>query len=168
MILFAAFSSRAEDPLPKESVRFDGRTLVLASQGDNPGEHVKEYIPADQKLDSWTQLASIRDYPKLDDPKTLASNLVRMLKAQNPQAPSRMIQNPTTGDVIVDFVTWNENGAFAEFNVFRYAKKPGGGLVAQQYAVRDYKDVRAFLKNLAPLRNRLVDLMAKDGLVPGK
>ena len=105
------------------------------------------------------------DYPNHDDPKTLAANLVRMLKQQNPDAPSRMIQNPETGDVIVDFVTWPADSAFAEFNVFRYSKKRGGGLVAYQYAVRDYTDLRAFLKGPGPVRQRLVDLMSKDGLV---
>jgi uncharacterized membrane protein len=86
---------------------------------------VKEYIPAGERLESWTKLASIREYPKLGDPRAVAANLVRALKQQNPAAQSSVIENPATGDVIVDFVMWPANRAFVEFNVFRYARKQG-------------------------------------------
>ena len=51
-----------------------------------------------------------------------------------------------------------------ELNIFKYARKPGGGLVAQQYALRDYQDTTGFLRRLRPVRERLVGLMAKEGL----
>jgi hypothetical protein len=68
--------------------------------------------------------------------------------------------------VIVDFVTWPADRAFVELNIFKYARKPGGGLVAQQYALRDYQDTTGFLRSLGPVRERLVGLMAKEGLRP--
>lgn len=145
-------------------VTFDGQVLVFAWQGGVAGETAREYIPAGEKLESWTKLASIREYPKLDDPRAVAANLVRALKQQNPAAQSAIIENPTTGEVIVDFVTWPADRAFVELNVFKYSRKPGGGLVAQQYAVRDYQDTTAFLRGLKPVRERLVGLMAKEGL----
>lgn len=42
--------------------------------------------------------------------------------------------------------------------------------MAEQYAVRNYDNPTEFMKNLLPLRLRLVDLMAKNGLkiVEGK
>jgi hypothetical protein len=129
---------------------------------------MKEFIPAGEKLESWTKFAALLEYPKLSDPKAVVANLVRALKQQNPDAPSSVIENPKTGEVIVDFVTWPPDNKFAEFNVFKYSKKPGGGLVAQQYALREYKDVTGFLKGLKPVRTRLVDLMAKEGLQVGK
>ena len=145
---------------------FDGQTLVLAWQGGNPGETVREYIPVGEKLESWTKLASIREYPKLDEPRAVAANLVRALKQQNSAAQSAMIENPATGEVIVDFVTWPADRAFVEFNIFKYARRPGGGLIAHQYALRDYQDTTAFLRGLRPVRERLVGLMAKEGLRP--
>jgi hypothetical protein len=148
----------------KESVSFDGVTFVLASTTENPGEQVKEYLPEGQKFESWTKLAAVREYPKLNDPRAVAENLVRALKQQNPQAPSSIIQNPKTGEVIVDFVTWPSDQSFVEFNVFKYSKKEGGGLIAQQYALREYQDTATFLKALKPVRTRIVDLMAKSGL----
>jgi hypothetical protein len=65
---------------------------------------------------------------------------------------------------MVDFVTWMPDNSFAEFNVFKYSKRQGGGLVAQQYALRAYKGITNFLKGLGPVRKRLVDLMATEGL----
>jgi hypothetical protein len=38
-----------------------------------------------------------------------------------------MFENPKTGDVMVDFVTWVPDNSFAEFNVFKYSKRQGGG-----------------------------------------
>lgn len=139
---------------------------MLAWQGGAPGETVWEYIPPGEKLGSWTKLASLREYPKLDDPRAVAGNLVRTLKQQNPAAQSAMIENPATGEVIVDFVTWPADQTFVEFNIFKYGRKPGGGLVAQQYALREYQDTTRFLRGLRPVRERLVALMAREGLRP--
>ena len=157
---------RGEDKasLKKESVSFDGTTLWLASTNENPGERVREFIPEGQKLATWTKLASLREYPKLNEPRAVAENLVRALRQQNPGAQSAIIQNPKTGEVIVDFVTWPADNAFVEFNIFKYSRAEGGGLIAQQYALREYQDSAAFLKSLKPLRTRLVELMAKGGL----
>src|SRR5262249_9678018 len=124
----------------KPGVQFDGTTLWFVSGNETASERLKEYLPEGQKLESWTKLASIREYPNLNDPRAVAENLVRALKQQNPAAQSAMIQNPKTGEVIVDFVTWPSDTAFVEFNIFRYSRNPRGGLIAQQYALREYKD----------------------------
>jgi hypothetical protein len=72
---------------------------------------------------------------------------------------------PETGDVIVDFVVWPPDVSFVEFNVFKYSKREEGGIEAQQYAVRAYgKEGQEFLKGLKAVRERLVPLMAEDGL----
>jgi hypothetical protein len=57
--------------------------------------------------------------------------------------------------------------AFVEFNVWKYRRRDGGGLVAHQYALRDYRDPKEFLRGLRPVRQRLVRLMAEGGLVAG-
>ena len=68
--------------------------------------------------------------------------------------------------MIVDFVVWPADASFVEWNVFKYAKRPEGGVVAEQYALRAYEDSEAFLKGLRPVRERLVELMTQ-GLQPG-
>jgi hypothetical protein len=159
---------RAEEtdrPQKTETVQFDGQTLELAFEGNDPGATIKEFIPAGEKLDSWTRLAAIREFDNLDDPVAYGVATVEELKKKYPMSPSSLIENPTTGGVIVDFVVWPEDASFAEFNVFRYEKRPGGGIISQQYAQRAYgADSESFLKNLRPVRQRLIDLMAKDGL----
>jgi hypothetical protein len=170
VMLVLGIAARSEEPAAKqkEVVRFDGQTLALAWEGTNPDETVKEYIPEGEKLESWKKLASIREYPKLNDPKALAANLVQTLKKQNPNAPSSMIENPNSGEVMVDFITSPPDNSFVEFDIFKYSPKAGGGVVAQQYALREYKDIRTFLKGLKPERLRLLDLMVTAGLQKGK
>lgn len=170
VILVLGIPALSEEPAAKkkEVVRFDGQTLTLAWEGNNPDESVKEYIPEGEKLESWKKLASIREYPKSNDPKALATELVQTLKKQNPNAPSSMIENPKTGEVMVDFITMPPNNSFVEFNVFKYGPKPGGGVVAQQYALREYKDITTFLKGMKPVRERLLELMVTTGLQKGK
>jgi hypothetical protein len=149
---------------PPESVTFDGQTLIFAAQSENQGETVREYIPAGQRLESWTRLASIREYPNLNDPKAVVANLIQALKQQNPQARSAVAENRESGEIVVDFVTWPPDESFVEFNVFKYSRTEGGGLIAHQYALRDYEDPKGFLRGLKPVRARLVKLMAEEGL----
>ena len=163
----AAFSEEPAEK-KKEVIHFDGQTLALAWEAENPNEKVKEYIPDGEKLDTWKKLASIREYPKTNDPKALAANLLQTLKKQNPNAPSSMIENPKTGEVMLDFITFPPDSSFVEFNIFKYFPKPGGGVVVQQYALREYKDITTFLKGLKPERLRLLDLMVTAGLQKGK
>jgi len=169
-MLILGIAARSAEPVadPKEVVHFDGQTLALAWEGKNEDEIVKEYLPEGEKLESWKRLASIREYPKLNNPLTLANNLVETLKKQNPNAPSSMIQNPKTGEVMVDFITFPPDNSFVEFNIFKYAPKIGGGVVAQQYALRAYKDIPTFLKGMKPERQRLLELMVTTGLQKGK
>jgi hypothetical protein len=62
---------------------------VLAWQGGTTGETVREYVPTGETLESWTKLASIREYSRLDDPRAVAANLVRALRQQNPRRRAR-------------------------------------------------------------------------------
>ena len=110
LALGLAWAVHADGQAPPKRLTFDGQILVLAWQGGAPGETAREYIPPAEKLESWTKLASIREYPKLDDPRGVAANLVRALKQQNPAAQSAMSENPATGEMIVDFVTCRRTG----------------------------------------------------------
>jgi hypothetical protein len=156
-----------DDVAKSEKIHVDGQTLILASSVENTGESLKEYIPAGEKLDSWTRLASIRTsarLPKPPDPKAFARSLIINLKKQNSNAPSQVTENAKTGQVIVDFVTWPSDMSFVELTVFRIAKSQDDRLIVQQYSVREHKEPEKFLKELQPLKERLVKTMAKDGL----
>jgi len=165
VLAVAATSAYALDALPgAREVTFDGKRLVLADSGRTPAEHWREFLPAGETFARWTVLASIREYPGHADPKALAGELVRALKRSTPDAPMALLEHPKSGDVIVDFITWPPDRAFVEFNLFRYGKRDGGGVVAQQYALRAYGDPGDFLRRLKSERPKLVDAMAKAGL----
>jgi len=162
---FAALPAFALDAFPgARAVSFDGRNLLQAAQGGTPVERWREFIPEGEKLERWTRLASIREYPTHAEPKALAVALQATLKRNLPSAPSSFIENKATGEVIVDFIAWPPDRAFTEFNIFRYGKRDGGGVVAQQYAIRVYGDATTFLRGLKAERVRLLNAMAKDGL----
>lgn len=168
-VLAAATSAHALDALRgAPAISFDGKRLVQADQGKTAVETWREFLPPGDGFQRWTVLASIREYPGHDDPRALAGELVRALKRSTPDAPMSMIQHPQSGDVIVDFITWPADRAFVEFNLFRYGKRPGGGVVAQQYALRAHGDASDFLRKLETERPRLVDAMAKHGLQAAK
>lgn len=167
IVLGLALAARAEEQPTKQSVRFDGQKLELAYEAQGDEASIKEFIPQGQQLDNWTALAAIREQSGVDDPMEAVSNVVRKLKEDSPQSPFKVIQNEKTGEVIVDFVIWPADGSFVEFNVFKYSKRDSGGIVSQQYALREYKDTEEFLKGLRPVRERLVELMADKGLEPG-
>lgn len=163
-----AHFARAEgepNTVGKESVSFDDQTLVLAFTGDDAEATIKEFVPEGEKLDSWTKLAAIREFDKLDSPVDYGVATIEQLKKQYPKSPSAILENPDTGAVVLDFVVWPEDASFVEFNVFRIEKRAGGGLTSQQYAVRAYGDAsEPFLTNLPSLRKHLVELMASQGL----
>jgi hypothetical protein len=160
--------ARAEDEpnvAAKEAVQFDDQTLVLAFSGDEPGATIKEFVPAGEKLASWTRLAAIREFDNLDSPLDYGVATIEQLKKQYPKSPSSILENPDTGAVVLDFVVWPEDASFVEFNVFRIEKRAGGGLISQQYAVRAYgAAAEPFLTDLPPVRKQLVEEMAEHGL----
>jgi len=155
----------AAKPLPAAAVTFDGRTLELVWEGEIPGGMAREFVPAGERPDAWTRLASIRTYSGEQDPKALAVSLVTGIKAESPQAPCSIRQDAATGNVLVDYVFWPADASSVEFNVFRFAKAPGGGVVAHQYAIREHRDPKGFIEELRPVRERLLDAMAA-GLGP--
>ena len=166
-LLFAAVASVAHalDALPGvRAIAFDGKRLVQADEGKTAVERWREFLPLGDKFERWTVLASIREYPGHADPKALAGELVRALKRSTPDAPMSILEHPGSGDVLVDFITWPPDRAFVEFNLFRYGKRDGGGVVAQQYALRAYGDASDFLRRLKSERPKLLDAMAKGGL----
>ncbi len=160
-----ATEPEAQDAEAKPSVEFDGQTFYLAYDGEDDDASIREFLPQGQQLDSWTQIASIRTFEKIDDPSAFAIASLQQLKRDYPQSPSYLYDNPGAGIVTLDFVVWPADESFVEFNVFRYEKQDNGGIVAQQYALRAYgDDTEPFLKELGDHRSRIVALMATDGL----
>jgi hypothetical protein len=147
------------------TVEFDGHTLLFAFKGTNPGEKYREYIPKEEKLESWTKYAAIRHYTNHKDPLDFAKAVAQMVKQHNPLSQSAVLHNKETGAAIIDFITWPPDGAFVEFNIFKFQKDGAGGLIAHQYAVREYGEHTEFMLGLKELRQRLINSKVTDGLV---
>jgi hypothetical protein len=153
-----------------KSLSFDGQTLNLAWEGGTADAPIREYIPAGENLDKWTHLASVREYvgrewADLNDPRELAAGTLETVKQTYPGAPHNMAENPDTGETVIDFLVGPPDGSFVEYNVFKYSKRLGGGVIAQQYAVRNYDNPTEFAdKELPAIRGRVINEMATDGL----
>jgi hypothetical protein len=150
--------------VPPKYVKFDGLQLNLAWQSEDPELPVAEFIPKGETLEKWTHLASIRRFPQQDDPQALAKTTVEGVAEQYPGAPTNIQNDPQGSDAVIEFVVSPPDDSFAEYNVFRYAKDPKGGVVAEQYALRGYGDRQEFLDSLTEQRQRLLDEMAATGL----
>lgn len=157
-------NAATDDATQTEQITFDGQKLTLAFDAISEGDTIKEYIPDGQTLEKWTKLASVREYPKLNDAHELAAAVVREVEEKNPKADAHLKQNEDTGETVIDFVVWPEDKSFVEFNVFKFHKNEDGGVASEQYAVREYKEPEKFVQELAPLRERLVEQMTSDGL----
>ncbi|HEY1599209.1 MAG TPA: hypothetical protein VGG64_06375 [Pirellulales bacterium] len=154
----------------KKTVEFDGQTLVLAYEADSDGDTIQEFIPADETLDSWTSLAAVREHAELDDPQEFAEKVVEQLEKRDPPANYELLANPNTGEVILNFIVWPEDLAYAEFNLFRYRPKEGGGLTSYQYALRAYGDDKEkFIAGMdAEKRAKLIAAIIEMGAHPSE
>ncbi len=124
-------------PASDRTITFDDVTYTRQFIGNmNPGG-LAEYVRPTETVDNWTTLVAVRNFPKLDDPAAAAERLVKTLKESNPEARSQMLVKEDGSEAMVDFITWPPDGSYAEFNVFRYLKRPGyAGLIAYQFAYR--------------------------------
>jgi hypothetical protein len=124
-------------PAPDRTITFDDVTYTRQFLGDMKPGGLAEYVRDGETVDNWTTLVAVRNFPKLDDPGRAAAELVKTLKASNPLARFQLLVKEDESEAMVDFITWPQDGSYAEFNVFRYLKRPGyAGLIAYQFAYR--------------------------------
>lgn len=166
--LESAHAKAPMGPQPPKYVEFDGQKLELAWQSETPEQPVAEFIPQGETLEKWTHLASIRQFPGIDDPRELASLTIEQVAEQYPGAPANLVADPKGSDAIIEFVVNAPDDSFAEYNVFKYGKDASGVVAAQQYALRGYGDRQKFLDEVNGRRQALLDEMAATGLKGAK
>lgn len=140
-VLFFAFCL-VQTAIAQESlITLDSETFTKQFVGNPPnGDKLLEFIREAETFEKWSKIVGIR-YQQLpgvgNDPKRVAQGMAQIVKTTNPNANSRIIVNEQTSEAIIDFLTWPSNGAFLEFNVFRYAKsKDGNGVISLHFANR--------------------------------
>jgi hypothetical protein len=156
-----------------ESLEFRDETYELAYVKETKSgkfhEILNEYIPEEEELKEWSSMIAVRQYPGRTDFEQLAGTVVKVLKQQNPDAPSALHTSPDGKRTMVDFITWDLKQEIVEFNVFIYELGPGGtSVVAQQYALRTYgqEEGLKFLKELKPLRPKILEAVGKFKFPP--
>ncbi len=130
----AASGAHAEEP-----VSFGGEDYAVAhTDVREEGNSLVELVRDGDAIESWRKLVAFHRFPDLKGtPKEAAHGLAAMLRRRDPAARFAMIENPTTGEVIIDFLTGEPSSDVVEFNVFKYARHPSGkGIVAFQFAER--------------------------------
>jgi len=144
------------------SLTFDQVTYTRQFVSNTLDISIAEYVAPGETLDNWTTLVAVRSFPKLDNPSAAVAQFAKVVKQANPLARFQILVKEDQSEAMIDFLTWPADASYAEFNVFRYIKRPGHpGLIAYQFAYRfsDTSDEAAeqFKKD----RQRWVDEMTR-------
>jgi hypothetical protein len=113
--------------------------LASAAPSDRPV--VREYIPADETLEKWEQLAAVRIFKNLRDPHAFLDGMGQQVVKRNPETRYWLVQNNETKDFLLDFMAFPPSTTqpfYAEWNLWRASYVEEKGLVVYQYARRIY------------------------------
>jgi len=143
---------------------FDQKTYNLALVSEDELYAINEYIPPDQKLESWKNMIAVYIYhnQKNVSPKEFANNFGNLTKQINPEANFEVIENNEKNEAVIDLFTWtNEPSLIREFNIFKFKNDPvTGELMSYQYAFRGYgKLTDEYANEIKNNRIRLRNLM---------
>ena len=120
-------------------VEFLNETYVTAHEDIRAiGFSLVEYVRPAEKIETWTKLVGFHKFPdNTETPKQAVQVFAQILKKIDPAHRSSIIENPNTGEAIIDFLVSKEGSDVMEFNVYKYARHPSGiGLIAIQFAQR--------------------------------
>jgi hypothetical protein len=165
LLMLVAVASAHAEPL---TAVFGGETYTLAFEhtveqpAANAGEGLAEFTLKGETVEDWSKLFAYHAYPQIgDDPVAAVKTLGKVIKETNKDANFAIIEDPKTGEAIIDFLTWVPGGEGPmEFNVFKYAKaKDGPGLVAIQFAQHVTPD-EVGVEGMRELREKSVQYMA--------
>lgn len=115
-----------------------GVTFFLAFAERKKTGSLREYLPKDETLDSWTRLVAVREFDHPQNPKTYVDNLASQYRAKNPGIQFAIMQDLSSGDWMIDFFMFPpdpQTTKYVEWNFFR-ARKGKNGIAVFQYAVR--------------------------------
>jgi hypothetical protein len=141
LALLFVFSAAAHGESSDSLFAVDGEEFTKKSIGAPPnGDKLIECVRENESFETWTKLIGLR-YQRLpgvdNDPKRVATMMAQVVKSRDPSSRSRVIANDKTNEALIDFLTRSPDGAFMEFNVFRYARsEDGNAVLSLQYAYR--------------------------------
>lgn len=145
------------------AIELNGTRYELAFVNELPTRSLNEYIPPGETLDKWTKMLALHIYHNQQiSPEQFALELMKLVVKLNPDAPKPAIAGKSSqGDIVIDFVTWPQDKAYIEYNVFKFKKgNQPGDIIGYQYAMRSYghppsDNFMAAIKNTLPFRKEL-------------
>lgn len=152
-----------------QTITVDGKNYNLAHVANNEVLLLNEYVISGSTLENYDTLIGLHVYHNQRvDKTTFAMNLGKLVKQMNPQANYRIIKNDKTGEVLLDFLTWDtKKGGLSEFNIFKFkdGTRPNE-IIALQYVwrVNISKDLskEAAAKQFSDERHRMIDIIGKQ------
>lgn len=121
------------------TIAFGGERFVRAHQDiRGNGQQLVEFVRDGETLQTWQKLVGVHRFPAAGgDPKPMVGSLVRVMRQRYPDARYKILENASTGEVMIDFLVSAPGSEVVELNVFKYARHESGrGLIAIQFAQR--------------------------------
>lgn len=98
-----------------------------------------EYIPADESLDRWSRMVTVRVFPDLDDPRQFMAVVLQNILHHNPQTGGEIGQIEETGQYTLDFLTWKDGVSEWSHWMAEASRRPEGWVI-HQFSLRAYDD----------------------------
>jgi hypothetical protein len=156
----------------KGPITFDGVSYELAWTNTRDGNfYIQEYIPRGQKLETYTQMITVKLLKKetaLSVVTLERMNLLEERKKSDALCQYALIESPDSKEYILDFITSESEGKIlksASFSIYRYrqieiAGKPA--LLQLAYTQRAMSDgIEGMLRSVAAKRDYLISAMAE-------
>jgi len=154
-------------------IKFDGTDYLLAWSAKPSKAYAKhEYLPQGQKPETYRAMILLEFLEGAQKPMDLAKTQIENLnarKASDPLVNMSVIQNPETGEVILDFILSAKDARgeyIVEWNGYRYARaqtrsgKSGGVLFGISHRAYGNEAARAFLTGLAQFKAAQIKTLA--------
>jgi len=173
----AGLATAAEEPAIDRigvpgPVVFDGKAYVLVwTSNPSSGYFKQEYLAAGQDVATYTEMIMIDVLETGVDVATAVTSQVQFLKqrkVQDSMANMAVIDNKTTGEMLLDFIISDDSSgkSIVEWNAYRYRPHTGKdgrkGVVLFALSRRAYNDdIDGFLKGLRSLRVAYINKVAQ-------
>ena len=134
-----------------QSYEVSGVAFHPAYTNSSDAGYLKEYLPAGQNLDTWTNLFGVRCFKNLDSPKDYIARLRNEYHKKYPHMKFASGGQQSKNRYFIDFLAYplDEKSKYLEWDFFRAQTNTTGGIVVFQYAERRY--YRKYLDELDPM-----------------
>jgi len=153
---------------PAQTLTISGQTYVPASTNSSDQGMLKEYVPAGQTIETWSNLFAVRLFKKIASPQIYMKRMEADYRGKYPGMKYASGRQESTGRWFMDFIAYplKDEPKFVEWNFFRAQTNAAGGIIVFQYAER-----RPFKKSdkevfdswdLAGTRTRMLPVLATN------